>query len=114
MRGRLRDGDAGRCLVVTGGVALHAVSIYVVATIMPVIVGEIGGVAFFAWTSTLYSAGSLTGAAAVPLVLTRSGPRGAFHLAFALFMIGSLICSLAPTMNVMLAGRLIQDRKSVV
>ncbi len=108
MRGRLRDGDAGRCLVVTGGVALHAVSIYVVATIMPVIVGEIGGVAFFAWTSTLYIAGSLTGAAAVPLALARVGPRAAFRLAFALFMIGSLICSLAPTMNVMLAGRLIQ------
>ncbi len=107
-RSLMRGGNAGRALVVTGGVALHAVSIYVVATIMPVIVGEIGGIAFFAWTSTLYIAGSLTGAAAVPLILSRAGPRAAFHLAFALFMIGSLICSLAPAMSVMLGGRLIQ------
>lgn len=107
-RSVMRDGNAGRCLVVIGGVALHAVSIYVVATIMPIIVGDIGGVAFFAWTSTLYIAGSLTGAAAVPLALARIGPRAAFHLAFALFMIGSLICSLAPAMSVMLVGRLIQ------
>jgi MFS family permease len=107
-RSLMRGGNAGRCLVVTGGVALHAVSIYVVATIMPIIVGEIGGVAFFAWTSTLYIAGSLSGAAAVPLALTRAGPRAAFRIAFVLFMIGSLICSLAPAMGVMLAGRLIQ------
>lgn len=104
----MRDGNAGRCVVVTGGVALHAVSIYVVATIMPVVVDEIGGRAFFAWTATLYIAGSLTGAAAVPLLLSRAGPRAAFRLAFALFMIGSLICSLAPMMGAMLAGRLIQ------
>ena len=58
----MRDGNAGRCVVVTGGVALHAVSIYVVATIMPVVVDDIGGLAFFAWTATLYIAGSLTGA----------------------------------------------------
>ncbi|MBL8698655.1 MAG: MFS transporter [Alphaproteobacteria bacterium] len=104
----LRQGHGGRILVVTGGVALHAVSIYVVATIMPVVVAEIGGVAFFAWTSTLYIAGSLTGAAAVPLTLAQAGPRRAFSLAFAMFMLGSLLCSLAPSMGVLLAGRLVQ------
>src|SRR5260370_40581253 len=105
-RGLLVGRNAGRAAVVTGGVAVHAVSIYVVATIMPIVVAEIGGVAFFAWTATLYIAGSLSGAAAIPLLLSRSGPRSSYRLAFALFMLGTLPCSLAPRMPVLLAGPL--------
>ena len=104
----LARGTIGRTLVLAGGVAIHAVSIYVVATILPVVVAEIGGLAFFAWTSTLYVAGSLTGAAATSLLLVRAGPRRAYLAGFALFMTGSLICSLAPDMAVLLIGRAIQ------
>ncbi len=104
----LARGTIGRTLVLGGGVAIHAVSIYVVATILPVVVAEIGGVAFFAWTATLYVAGSLCGAAATPLLLSRAGPRGAYLFGFALFMAGSLICSLAPDMAVLLLGRAVQ------
>ncbi len=104
----MRGGNALRTLVITGGVALHAVSIYVVVTIMPIVVGEIGGMAFFAWAATLYVVGSLISASAVPLLLSRIGPRTAYRLACALFLAGSLICSLAPSMGVLLAGRLVQ------
>jgi MFS family permease len=104
----LRDGNGPRALMLAGGVALHAVSIYVVATIMPLVVAEVGGIAFFAWTATLYVAGSLCGAAAVPGVMARMGPRGAYRMAFALFALGSLVCSVAPSMAVLLLGRLVQ------
>ena len=75
-RGLLVGGNAIRALVIAGGTGLHAVSIYVVVTIMPVIVGEIGGMAFFAWTATLYVAGALASSSAVPLLLSRAGPLG--------------------------------------
>ncbi len=106
--GLLRGTNLLRTLVITGGVGLHAVSIYVVATVMPVVVSEIGGLAFFSWTSTLYVVGSLTSASSVPLLMARLGPRGAYRLACLLFAIGSLICSLSTTMPMLLAGRLIQ------
>ena len=107
-RDLLVGGNAARLLVVTGGVALHAVSIYVVATIMPTVVGDLGGLAFFAWTTTLYVTGALTGAAAVPLILARSSPRVAYRIGFLVFMLGSLGCAAAPSMGVLLLGRLAQ------
>ena len=106
--GLLRGPQGLRLLVITGGVALHAVSIYVVATIMPLVVGEIGGLAFFAWTSTIYIAGSLCSASAVPLLLSRTSARVVYRLAFGLFLTGSLVCSLAPNMAVLLLGRGLQ------
>ncbi len=107
-RGLLVGGNAIRALVIAGGTGLHAVSIYVVVTIMPVIVGEIGGMAFFAWTATLYVAGALASSSAVPLLLSRAGPRQVYRLACLLFAIGSLTCSLATSMPMLLVGRLLQ------
>ena len=107
-RGLLRGGNGARALIIAGGVAIHAVSIYVVATIMPSIVADVGGLPFFAWTATLYVAGSLCGASAVPLLLSRSSPRIVYRVAFGVFLTGSLVCSLAPSMGVLLAGRLSQ------
>lgn len=107
-RDLLAGGNAARLLVVTGGVALHAVSIYVVATIMPTVVGDLGGLSFFAWTTTLYVAGALTGAAAVPLILARGSPRRAYRIGFLVFMLGSLGCAAAPSMGLLLVGRLAQ------
>lgn len=107
-RGLIAGGNAARFLVVTGGVALHAVSIYVVATIMPTVVGDLGGLPFFAWTTTLYVAGALTGASAVPVLLARASPRVAYRAGFIVFLIGSLLCATAPSMVALLFGRLAQ------
>jgi MFS family permease len=107
-RSLVRGGNGLRAFIITGGVALHAVSIYVVATIMPVVVGDIGGLAFFAWTATLYVAASLCSASAVPLLLSRRPLHFVYRVAFGLFLTGSLVCSLAPTMGLFLLGRLLQ------
>jgi hypothetical protein len=52
-----------RCLVLSGGVAVHAVSVFVVSTILPLVVRSIGGVEYYAWSSTLYVVASITGSA---------------------------------------------------
>jgi hypothetical protein len=40
--------NAGHCLILAGGVGLHAVNIFLVTTILPSVVTEIGGLAYYA------------------------------------------------------------------
>jgi MFS family permease len=94
--------------VLAGGVAIHAVFIYVVATVLPLVVREIGGVAYYAWSTTLFMVGSIAGAASAAQAGERIGPRAAYRLALALFAAGSGICALAPTMIALVAGRALQ------
>jgi MFS family permease len=104
----LENGNWLRALVIAGGTGLHAVSIYVVVTIMPLVVADVGGLPFFAWTATLYVAASLASSAAVPLMLSRAGPRTVYRLACLVFALGSLVCATATSMPMLLLGRLLQ------
>lgn len=94
--------------VLGGGLAVHAVSVFVVATILPSVVGEIGGLAYYAWTSMLFVVGSISGSALAASLLERRGARVSYRIALALFIAGSLICAVAPAMWILLAGRLLQ------
>ena len=49
----LRGRNGLRSIALAGGVALHAVNIYVVTTILPTIIQEIGGLTYYAWNTTL-------------------------------------------------------------
>lgn len=97
-----------RAVAVTGGVALYAINVLIVATIMPSIVAEIGGVNYYAWSTTLFVVASILGSALTVSVLNRWGARTAYLTAMAVFMLGSLVCALAPSMLVLLAGRTVQ------
>lgn len=95
-------------LALAGGVTLHAVNVYIATTVMPSVIAEIGGLDFYAWATTLFIVASILGAALTAKLLKGAGPRGAYVLAATLFGLGTLICSLAPSMPVMLAGRIVQ------
>lgn len=97
-----------RSLVLAGGVALHATSIYIVTTILPSVVADIGGAEYYAWNITLFVVASIIGSALCAKLLARFGTRGAYRLAVALFAAGALLGALAPTMSVLLVGRCIQ------
>lgn len=101
-------GNAGRSLLLAGGVAVHAVSVFVVATILPSVVADIGGLSFYAWTTMLFVTGSITGSAVVPSMLGHLGSRVSYRVALGLFALGSIVCAMAPDMVVLLAGRLVQ------
>ncbi|SFJ65000.1 MFS transporter [Methylobacterium brachiatum] len=94
--------------VLAAGVTLHAVNMYVVTTVMPSVVAEIGGLDFYAWATTLFVLASILAAALTARLLRGFGPRGAYAIAAALFAAGTLIASLAPDITVLLAGRAIQ------
>lgn len=104
----LRDGNLPRCLVIGGGMVLHATNTFIATTIMPSVVREIGGLAFYAWATTLYIVASLIGGATCARILARIGPRRLYMLAMAIFAAGGLLAGAAPDMATLLAGRTIQ------
>jgi MFS family permease len=87
---------------------LHAINTFIVVTIMPTIVDDIGGMRFFAWSTTLYVIASLLGGATCALLLHRFRGQGTYRLALVLFGLGTAACALAPTMAVLLAARFLQ------
>lgn len=97
-----------RSLALAGGVALHAINVYMVTTILPSAVRDIGGLAYYAWNMTLFVAASIFGSAVTPRLLSSMGPRQALSWAIAIFAVGSAACALAPSMPWMLAGRSVQ------
>jgi len=102
------SGNAAVCVMLTGGVAIHALSLRVVATALPSVVAEIGGLRFFAWTTTIAVVSAIWGAAfAAPLARSR-GLKGAYRASLVLFAAGSIVCAASPDMGVFLLGRMLQ------
>ncbi len=97
-----------RLLILAGGEALHAINIYVMATILPSVVCDIGGLDYYAWSTTVFVVASIVGAVLAVRVLEQCGSRGAYRWAVGAFTLGSIICALAFSMPALLIGRTIQ------
>ncbi len=100
--------NLARTVVLTGAVAIHAMSLRVVVTVLPVAVIEIGGLRFFAWTLTVAMISAIWGAASAAPLAASLGLRRAYQIALALFVVGSTVCALSPDMGAFLVGRLFQ------
>jgi EmrB/QacA subfamily drug resistance transporter len=101
-----------RTIVITVGVMLSlfmaAVESTVVATAMPTIVSELGGLAFYSWVFTAYM---LTSTTTVPIYGKLSdilGRKPVFMVAMTLFLIGSALCGQAQNMGELIAFRALQ------
>lgn len=90
------------------GVALHAINILVATTILPSVVKDIGGLDLYAWNTTLFVVASILGSALSARLLSHNGARSAYLVASLFFIVGAMLCALAPSMPVMLIGRTIQ------
>jgi MFS family permease len=95
-------------LLLNIGVLFFAVDNFLINTLMPSIVADIGGVAFYAWAMMLYLVGSITGAASYGPLRARIGGRRAFAVGGAVFSLGALGCSTATTIGWLLVARLFQ------
>lgn len=98
----------GASTVLAGGVALYATNEFLTISLMPSAVAEIGGQRYYAWVMTVYLVASVAAATTVSAVLARFGPRSAYLAALTVFGLGSVGCALAPTMELLLAGRIVQ------
>jgi MFS family permease len=99
-------------LVVIGGLMvglfLAALDQTIVATALPTIVGELGGIEQYSWTVTAYL---LTATASTPLygkIGDLYGRKSVFQAAVVIFIGGSLISAVATNMGVLIAGRAVQ------
>lgn len=95
-------------VILAGGVVLHAMNVFVSATILPSVVADIGGKQFYAWATTLFTVCSIISAALSARLVMRLGPRGAYLAAFAVFAIGTAICGSAPNIGILNFGRAVQ------
>ncbi len=104
----LRGGRAGHVVILMLAISLHAMDVFVIATILPTLVADIGGAAFYTWPTMLYMIASIVGASSGALIRVRFGMRAAPVLAAAIYMTGALIAAAAPRIEVLLVGRAIQ------
>ena len=95
-------------LLVSMAVLLHAADATLIATLIPAIVEEIGGINLIPWTTSLYEVGSITFGAASGLLASRYGIKLPMMCSAVLFSIGCCVSALAPQMWVLLIGRLLQ------
>jgi MFS family permease len=100
--------NAVRAVVLVGGIILHGFYMFITSTVLPSIVAEVGGVAYYAWVSTVFGIGSIAGAMLTPVALSRLSPRRAYQLGLITFVAGSVLCATAPTMGVVIVGRCVQ------
>ncbi|OOO28059.1 MFS transporter [Agrobacterium sp. YIC 4121] len=101
-------GNFSKIVVLGGGIALHAINIFVGSTLMPSIVKDIGGVDLLAWNTTLYIVASILASVFVAHHPAGLGPRQVYAIGAASFAIGSLLCGTALHMESMLLGRFVQ------
>ncbi|HEF8772699.1 MFS transporter [Providencia manganoxydans] len=104
----LRGTNALLTIALTGGVALHAINIYIVTTILPSVVNDIGGLEYYAWNTTIFVATSIVGSALSSKILNNLGPKFAYLIALLLFSLGSIWCAASPSMLSLLVGRAFQ------
>lgn len=98
----------GATTVLAGGVAIYAINEFITMSLLPSAVTDIGGERLYAWVTTVYLVASVVAATTVGPVLARFGPRGSYLGALSSFALGSGLCTLAPTMQLLLVGRVVQ------
>lgn len=98
----------GVLVVLAGGVALYATNVYVTISLLPSAVADIGGERLYAWSTTIFLLASVGSAVLVSKVLAGQGARRAYLIALGLFVAGTVVCAVAPSMPALLAGRAVQ------
>lgn len=89
-------------------IAFVAFEAMAVATVMPTVARSLDGLDLFALAFAAPLASGVVGMVATGMWSDRSGPRVPLLASLALFSLGLLVCGLAPSMEVLLVGRVLQ------
>ena len=60
--------------IILTAIGLHAIDVFVMSTVMPSVVSEIGGAAFYAWPTAIYMVATIVGSASAGPIQTRPTP----------------------------------------
>jgi MFS family permease len=102
------SGDLARFCFISLGILLHATNETMVATVMPAMVGELAGVQLVGWSLAIYELGAIVAGAAAGRLVSYVALRTNMVVAALLYAAGALICATSPSMQLFLAGRLIE------
>lgn len=101
-----------RVVLITLGVMmslfLASMESTIIATAMPTIVGQLGGLEGYSWVFAIYMLTSTTAGPIFGKLSDIYGRRPVYMVAIVLFSIGSLLCGLALTMPQLIAARAVQ------
>jgi MFS family permease len=89
-------------------VAAVAFETLAVATILPAVVADLGGLSLYGWVFSAFLLTQLIGIVVAGLLADERGPEIPFVLGILLFAAGLLIGGLTPSMPVLIAGRALQ------
>lgn len=95
---------AGLVLTIT----LVAFESLAVSTILPVVAEDLGGLGLYGWVFSGFFLGSLLGIVTAGRLADRTGTALPFAVGLSLFAVGLVIGGLAPSMGVLVAGRVLQ------
>jgi MFS family permease len=91
-----------------GGVLLHSMNVLVTATLLPSIVADVGGSNLMSWPTTAFVASSIVAATSTGIVSSAVGSRRAFCGGAVIYAAGAILCALAPSIGLVIAGRFVQ------
>jgi MFS family permease len=79
-----------------------------VSTIMPIVAKDLGGLDLYGWVFSGFFLGDLLGIVVAGILIDRGGLSRPFLIGIGLFSLGLLLGGLAPSMEVLVAARIIQ------
>src|ERR1700712_3237920 len=85
--------------VLLGGVLLQSMNVLMLTTVLPSIVGELGGVTMLSWPTTAFLASSIVATSCAGLIAGTVGARATYCTGVAIFGLGAVLCALATTMG---------------
>jgi len=83
-------------------------NVLITATLLPSIVADVGGSNLMSWPTTAFVASSIVAATGTGIVSTAVGNRRAFCSGAVIYAIGFILCALAPSIGLVIAGRFVQ------
>jgi MFS family permease len=99
---------AGTTVAMFGLIAFVAFEAMAVTTVMPTVARDLDGLGLYALAFAAPLASGVVGMVAAGMWSDRTGPVVPLLASMALFSAGLLVCGLAPSMEVLLAGRVLQ------
>ena len=95
-------------LILNLGMLLFAINQFVVATVMPTVVADLGGVVYYTWAFSLFAVGAIIGAGSAGPLREAFGVRPTYAAAGLTLAVGLAGSALAADMPTMVGFRLVQ------
>ena len=94
--------------VINLGILLFAVDTFIITTIMPSVIEDIGGTSLYAWPVMIFTVGAIVGAASAGPATDKFGQRDGFVFAGIIFLIGNLGAAFSLNIETLIIWRLLQ------